>query len=207
METKKVLEHTCFQKNHPLSPVRCRCRKYISTVQAAKLITEGTAQFIIKGYKNFSIEEVCPLCAGMDGLKTSCSFCYKTGLVTVNKTTPVYGEDIITTVETGIRRSVNTTAKKTPRSPTVESNHILRSVGAIGSGTDAAIERIQEYEMLTLKERIRLLIVNYNLEQFELAWRTWELDTSQEFPLEIRREPTDSLKAHTGRRFDYGRSV
>src|SRR5579859_2238264 len=99
MEIKKVLEHTCFQKDHPLSPINCRCRRYISTVQAAKLINEGSAQFVIKSYKNFPVEEICSVCNGQDKLKQSCSFCKSIGKVTLNKTIPVYGEDIITTVK------------------------------------------------------------------------------------------------------------
>jgi hypothetical protein len=207
METKKVLEHTCFQKEHPLSPVGCRCRKFVSTIQAAKLISEGSAQFVVKSYKDLSIEEPCPVCGDQDKLKNSCSLCGKTGKVLVTKRLPVYGEDIITTVGTKGKRQASTIKKKTPRSPTVESNHILRSVGAIGSGADAAHERIEQYEILTLKERIKLLVVNFNLIAFEEAWRKWEADPQQEFPLELRREDPDDSKKGSGRRYDYGRSV
>lgn len=207
MDIKKVLEHTCFQKEHPLSPVRCRCRKYISTVRAAKLISEGAAQFIITGYKDLSIEEVCPVCAGQDKLKRSCSFCKQTGIILVTKRLPVYGEDIITTVGEKNKRQTNITAKKTPRSPTIESGHILRSIGALGSGAEAASKRRDEYEMLTLKERIRLLVLNPDLETFENLWRLWILDTDQPFPMELRSEPVDDAKTGLGRRYDYGRSV
>jgi hypothetical protein len=206
MEIKKVLEHTCFQKNHPLSPMRCRCRKYISTVQAAKLVSQG-AEFVIKSYKALTVEEVCPVCGDQDKLKTNCSLCNKTGKVLITKNLPVYGDDIIVTVGTKGKRQASTIAKKTPRSPTIESNHILRAVAAIGNGQDAARERIEQYEMLTLKERIKLLVVNFNLLEFETAWREWEADTSKPFPLELRHEAPDDQKTMTGRRYDYGRSV
>jgi hypothetical protein len=119
----------------------------------------------------------------------------------------VYGEDIITTVRTKGKRLSSTIKKKTPRSPTVESNHILRFIGALGSGQDAAAERIKQYGMLTLKERIKLLVVNFNSTEFEEAWRKWEADPSQAFPLEFRFEPPDDPDTMTGRRYDYGRSV
>lgn len=207
MDIKMVLEHTCFQKDDPLTPVRCKCRKYISTIEAAKLITQGTAQFVVKGYKDFSYEEACSQCTGDEKLKRSCDLCKNTGKVTIHKKLEVYGEDIITTVTEKGKQLANATAKKTPRSPTIEEGHIERLVGAIGNHPEAAADRILEYELLTLKERLRLLTVNNDLKTFEAAWQDWLLDTNQEFPLELRREPVDDFKTHTGRRYDYGRSV
>jgi hypothetical protein len=207
MDTKKILEHTCFQRDNPLSPVGCRCRKYITTVEAAKLITQGSAQFVVKGYKTASIEEDCPLCAGQEKRVRSCVMCKRTGKVTVNKKMEIYGDDIIITIGSKGKRLANATAKKTPRSPTIEQGHIERLVGAIGNSTQAASNRIDEYEMLTLKERLRLLVVNYNLEAFEIAWALWVLDPACEFPMKLRLEPVDDAKTHTGRRYDFGRSV
>lgn len=207
MEIKKILEHTCFQKDNPLSPIGCRCRKFVSTVQAAKLISEGSAQFVIKSYKALKTEELCLVCGDLDKLRDTCSLCGKTGKIWITRKLPVYGDDIITTVGTRGKRSANTIKKKTPRSPTVESNHILRAIGAVGNGQDAARERIEQYEMLTLKERVKLLVVGFDLLKFEQAWRDWELDVQQKFPLELRREPVDDIEAKTGRRYDYGRSI
>jgi hypothetical protein len=207
MDIKMVLKHTCFKKDDPLTPIGCRCRKFISTVEAATLITQGSAQFVIKGYKDLNIEETCTTCAGDEKLQRSCSHCKRTGKIIVTKKLPVYGEDIIITVTEKGKRLANATAKKTPRSPTVEQGHILRSVGAIGNNTIPAVERILEYEMLILKERLRLLVVKPDLLTFENAWALWVLNPETEFPMELRLEPVDDLKTHTGRRYDFGRSV
>ena len=204
MVTKMVLEHTCHQAKDPLTPVRCKCRKYISMIEAAKLITQGVAQFVEKGYKDFSYEEACSQCLGDEKSKRTCDLCKNTGKVTIHKRQAIYGDDIIITVS---EAGSNTTAQKTPRSPTIEEGHIERLVGAIGNHPEAAADRILEYELLTLKERLRLLTVNNDLKTFEAAWQDWLLDTNQEFPLELRREPVDDAKTHTGRRYDFGRSV
>jgi hypothetical protein len=79
-------------------------------------------------------------------------------------------------------------------------------VGELGKGSEAAIDRIDEYEMLTLKERMRLL-VNANVLEFEAAFRTWIQDVSKEFPLPLRNEPLDDAKKGEGRLHDFGRPV
>jgi hypothetical protein len=208
MENTRVLkEHSCFQKDHPLTPVRCRCRKYITEAEAAEKIRNGTAQYVIKSYKNLTVEEVCPVCFGDEKLVRSCSFCGKTGKVNVTKPLPVYGEDIIVTVAEKRGKLANATSKKTPRSPTIEKNHILRGVGLMYAGAEAANERWDEYELLTLKERIRLLSPRVPVELFDQAWNLWMVDTTLPFPFILNSEPEDDLKTGTGRRFDYGRSI
>jgi DnaJ-class molecular chaperone len=154
-----------------------------------------------------TVEESCPTCGEDEKLRRSCTHCRTTGTVQVNKKIAVYGDAIIVTVgQTGKRQS-NTTAKKTPRSPTIEAGHMMRSIGAYGKGSETAIERINEYEILTLKERIRLLVAALDLKTFEAAWTLWESDTSKEFPLVLRSEPVDDARKGEGRRFDYGRPV
>lgn len=229
--TKQVREHTCFQKEHPLSPVNCNCRKYIDITEADRLVAEGIGQNIVKSYKTLTVEEVCPTCAGDEKLKRSCTHCRTTGTVQVNRQLPVYGEDIIVTVSPQGKRKSNRIAQKTPRSPTIEEGHILRSVGAIDGQKrvaedgfqdtehqeeketkrikrvmQAAVDRIDEYEMLTLKERMRLL-VNANVLEFEAAFRTWIQDVSKEFPLPLRLEPEDNAKKGEGRLHDFGRPI
>ena len=204
--TKQVREHTCFQKEHPLSPVNCNCRKYIDITEADRLVAEGIGQNIVKSYKTLTVEEVCPTCAGDEKLKRSCTHCRTTGTVQVNKQLPVYGEDIIVTVSPQGKRMSKRIAQKTPRSPTIEKGHIQRSVGELGKGSEAAVDRIDEYEMLTLKERMRLL-VNANVLEFEAAFRTWIQDVSKEFPLPLRLEPEDNAKKGEGRSYDFGRPV
>jgi hypothetical protein len=207
MENRKVLEHTCFQKEHPLSPVRCRCRKYVTTEIAAKLIAEGSAQYVVKRWQDVISEEQCIICNGDDKLVRSCPACFKTGRARVLRQIPVFGEDIITSVGERGKRLTNTTAKKTPRSPTIESNHILRAIGAVGGGQHAARDRWDEYEMLTLKERIRLLSPMMPAKLFDAAWSIWEDDPSLPFPFVLNTEPENNLSQGTGRQYDYGRSI
>jgi hypothetical protein len=207
MEIKKVLMHTCFQQDHPLSPVKCRCRKYIPAVDALRMIAEGTAQVVVKKYVDLEVQEPCPICAGDEKLVRSCFACSKLGKVTVTKKQPIYGEDVIVTVGERKNKFANTTAKKTPRSPTIESNHILRGIGAFGGIVDAARERWDEYEQLTLKERIRLLVPRIPVNIFDAVWNLWQSNPELPFPFILNPEPEDDLKTGTGRRFDYGRSI
>jgi len=206
MAKKKVLEHTCFQKEHPLSPVKCRCRKYISIDKAKELVAQG-AQFVIARYSEIATEEPCVICEGKENLVKNCSFCGKTGKITVKKVVPVYGEDIILTVGERKERLVNSAAKRTPRVATIESKHILRALGIVGLGSGAARKRWDEYELITLKERIRLLSPHKSVEEFEAAWLLWEQDTTKPFPIAYREEPADDAKTGSGRRYDYGRSI
>jgi len=206
MGTKKVLEHTCFQKDHPLSPVKCRCRKYISLDKAKELVAQG-AQFVIIRYSSIATEEPCPICEAKENLTKNCSYCHKTGKITVNKVVPVYGEDIILTVGEKKDRLVNSAAKRTPRVATIEKNHILRALGIVGRGSGPARKRWDEYELITLKERIRLLVPHKSVQEFEVAWQLWELDTTKPFPIAPREEPADDAATWTGRRYDCGRKI
>ena len=204
METKKVRKHTCFQNGlgqDPLNPKNCNCRKYVTTTEAALLVKESEAQYVVTRYAEVS--DACPVCDGQDILKNSCIRCEKTGKIIRKE--PVYGEDIIVSV--GIKQQ-KIIKKKTPRSPTIEQGHIYRALDDPGSSrSDNARARWDEVELLTLKERIKLLVVNYDLQLFEIAWRAWEADPSQPFPLELRTEPSNNKQSGTGRRYDYGRSV
>lgn len=197
MEIKKVRKHTCDQGR---SPKDCDCRKLISETEAADLVNKNQAEWVILSFEESL--KVCPVCDGGE-LKTTCSNCNKTGRIVNSK--PIYGEDI--TVTFGSRNQV-TISKKTPRSPTIEQGHIFRALEDPGSSrSDNARARWDEFELLTLKERIKLLVVNYNSELFETAWKAWEADPSQPFPLEFRTEPPDNRQTGVGRRYDYGRSV
>lgn len=204
METKKVRKHTCFQKGvgqDPLIPKNCNCRKLISTTEAALMVKQEAARYVVVRYAEVS--DVCPMCNGQDDLKLFCSRCEKTGKILRKE--PVEGEDIIVTAGD---RNQNTIKKKTPRSPTIEEGHIYRGLDDYDSNRSVrARYRQDEYELLTLKERIKLLVRNFDLESFEIAWKTWEEDPSQPFPLEFRFEPPDNRIAGTGRRYDYGRSI
>lgn len=204
METKKVRKHTCFQNGpgqDPLSPKNCNCRKYIAVTEAAVLVKESEAQYVVARYAEVS--DICPICNGEEKLTKLCSNCKNTGKIIRKE--PVYGEDIIVSVG---QRSQRIIKKKTPRSPTIEQGHIYRALDDPDSDrSQAARSRWDEVELLTLKERIKLLVVDCDVETFESNWRVWEQDPSQPFPLAFRYEPSDNSVTGTGRRYDYGRSV
>jgi hypothetical protein len=212
METKKVLAHTCFQRKKglerdtPLAPKKCRCRQYVSAAAAAKEVALGVAQYVLAVDKFIETDQDCQICGGVIKLKKSCSWCKGTGVVKAGTHIKVDGQDIIRTVSIDGKRNVMTA--KVKKAPTIESAHILRALGIVDGSQTASRERWDEYEMLTLKERIRLLVDGITTsEQFDLMWRLWMADMSRPFPLPLRIEPQNDQKAGTGRRYDYGRSV
>jgi hypothetical protein len=212
MEIKKILVHTCFQHRKgmgadtPLSPKKCRCRQYISVADAAKEVSLGIAQYVRTVDKIVQADQDCLICGGVDKLKKACQWCKGTGIVRAGVHIKVDGEDIIRTVSTDGKR--NTLTDKVKKAPTIESNHILRGLGILAGNQDASRDRWDEYELLTLKERIRLLVKNQiSSDEFDNQWRSWLTDTEKPFPLPLRSEPKDDLQTGTGRRYDYGRPV
>lgn len=212
MEIKQVLVHTCFQHKKgigpdtPLSPKKCRCRQYINASEAAREVAQGIAQYVRTLDKIIEADQDCLICGGLDPFKKACQWCKGTGIVRAGLHIKIDGEDIIRTVSLDGRRNVTTS--KVKKAPTIESNHILRGLGIIAGSQDASRERWDEYELLTLKERIRLLVKTVtNSQDFDDAWREWMTDINKSFPLELRSEPKDDLKTATGRRYDYGRPV
>jgi hypothetical protein len=210
--TKRVLVHTCFQHKKgteadtPLSPKKCRCRQYMSAVEAAKEVSIGAAQYVRAVDKIIEADQDCVICGSVERLKKSCQWCKGTGIVKAGVHIKVDGEDIIRTVSADGKRSILT--DKVKKAPTIESNHILRGLGLLEGNENASRDRWDEYELLTLKERIRLLVEQrITSDEFDDQWRAWLSDTNKPFPLALRSEPKDDLQAGTGRRFDYGRPV
>ena len=207
-----MLAHTCFQRKKgmvrdtPLSPKKCRCRQYVTVEEAAKEVELELAQYVLAVDKIVEADQECPICGNLDKLKKSCTWCKGTGTVHAGLHIKIPGQDIIRTVSRDGRKNVLTT--KVKKAPTIESQHILRGLGAIGGSQYASRDRWDEYEMLVLKERIRLLVVGIvSSEQFDEAWRLWLTDIEKPFLMPFREEPKDDLKAGTGRRYDYGRPV
>ena len=204
MEIKKVLEHTCFQLkgDGPMSPRKCRCRKFVTVEQAKTKVSLGLAEYVHVGDKIVVTEQDCTHCN--EQYRRSCRECSGTGKITKREKTPVHGEDIIVTVTPDGLRNLTVKVKK---SPTIEAKHILRGVENSDFGTRAR-ERWDEYKMLTLKQRVRLLVTDQmSAYEFDNLWMLWTLDMEQPFPATLRSEPADDLKTHTGRRYDYGRSM
>lgn len=206
-----MLVHTCFQHKKigpdtPLSPKKCRCRQYIAAAEAAKEVALGVAQYVRTVDKIVEADQNCLICGGLDPFKKACAWCRGTGTIRAGVHIKIDGEDIIRTVSLDGKR--NTLTDKVKKAPTIESNHILRGLGIIAGSQGASRDRWDEYELLTLKERIRLLVESTTTSvDFDDAWRDWIADTEKPFPLSLRSEPKDDLNTATGRRFDYGRPV
>src|SRR6266850_7126380 len=172
MENKKVLAHTCFQRKKgmerdtPLTPKKCRCRQYITVEEAAKEVALGVAQYVLAVDKIVDADQDCQICGAVDKLKKSCQWCKGTGIVRTGTHIKIDGRDIIRTVSIDGKRNVLTT--KVKKAPTIETSHILRGLGIIGGGQIASHTRWDEYEMLVLKARIRLLIRQFiTAEEFD----------------------------------------
>jgi hypothetical protein len=140
MEIRKVLVHSCFQKKKKvLSPTKCRCRQYLSVMEAASLVNQGLAQYVIASEKIVESDEVCNVCAGIDNLKKTCTVCGGTGSVKHSKVFVIRGEDIIYISLDGKKNAKTTKVKK---SPTIEKAHIERAY-VDGNITDQS--RIESY--------------------------------------------------------------
>ncbi|VVB52925.1 Uncharacterised protein [uncultured archaeon] len=204
MEIRKVLEHTCFQATGkgPFSPSKCRCRKYVSMDEARTKVALGVSQYVHVGNKRLVSEEVCEHCT--EETKKSCDVCKGTKAYERIYVLPIYGDDIISTVTTSGMRNLTVKVKK---SPTIESKHVLRGIEDSPRG-QAARDRWDEYHLLTMKQRVRLLLQNtVTAPEFDAVWNAWILDMSKPFPLEFRREPVDDRRTGEGRLYDYGRHV
>lgn len=193
METKQVKVHSCFQvkkgleKDTPLSPKKCRCRQYMSVIEAATFVGRGLAQYVVTGEKSTETEEVCSICAGVDNLKKVCTACGKTGVIKSKKVFDIRGEDIIFISLDGTKNPKTTQVKK---SPTLEKAHMQRA--AEGNREEQA--RIEVYGA-TAREFLA-----------SLGAEIRNPDTG-EVLVPGKPEPADDIKTWTGRTYDYGRGV
>jgi hypothetical protein len=175
---KTIRVHTCDQRIDGYLEKRCTCRKYETQDKAQQLVDDGDADFIKISYKVVKVEVKCPICDG-SGLKKFCNVCLGTGLVSEDRDIFEYGEDIFMT-----------SAKKTPRHPTIEAKHIGY---AYVKGDKDAAKRIELY---------------HELDQLELVKLGAQLrDSDGEILFEGTPEPEDNPKKGEGRTYDYGRTI
>jgi hypothetical protein len=190
MEIRKVLVHSCFDKKSdiPLTPKDCRCRRWKSADEAAKLVRDGTYRYIVVSGKSVQIEETCPICSDDKNSKKNCIGCNRTGKVLVTADYPVLGEDIILASESG---KENTKTVKIKKAPTLEKAHIQR---AYISGVAHEQMRIEEYG-----ESGFMLLGSLGAEVRNRK--------TGKIIVKGHPEPEDNEATATGRRFDYGRSL
>jgi hypothetical protein len=200
MEIDKIREHTCYQTKDPMSPKKCGCRKFITLEEARVKLALGLSQYIHVGRKPVDYEEACAHCT--PAFRKSCLSCSGSGVIKLRRYEPILGNEIISSVVT---RTV-----KVKKSPTIESKHILRGLEETEWGKQAH-DRWDEYQLLTLRQRIRLLVKgNPSTEYFNAVFNEWiegKINPMMGFPLPLRYEPDDDPKEGTGRRYDYGRSI
>jgi hypothetical protein len=180
MEIKKVRVHTCNQKLDGYIQAKCRCRKFVTLAKAEQLKEDGFAANVITSYKTIEVEDKCPICDGLDNLKKSCKVCNSTGIVLKQKTHFEYGSDVYMT-----------SVMKTPRTATIEEEHI-------------------EYAYIKIdKDAIRRIELYRHLDLLSLAGLGAELRDPKtgDILIEGTPEPENDPKTATGRLYDYGRSI
>jgi hypothetical protein len=181
MQIKTVRVHSCNPTNEGvIENEKCRCRKFVRLDEAQALLDDGIARHIITSYKTVDTQENCPVCAGIENLKKSCSVCKGSGFITKPEILYTYGEDIF------VRPFL-----RTPRTATCEAEHIEY---AYIKGDKDAIKRIELYNILTQESLAELGATLINNQTGEVV-------------VQGTIEPEDDFKKATGRRWDYGRSI
>jgi hypothetical protein len=190
MEIRKILVHSCFDRESdtPLMPKGCKCRRWRTADEAARLVQSGTYRYILASEKTVETEETCPTCSNDKNLKKNCAGCNRTGKILVTSKYPVLGEDIILASESG---KENTKTVKVKRAPTIEKAHIQR--GYLSGSTHEQM-RIEDYG-----ESGFMLLGNLGAEVRNRK--------TGEIIVPGHPEPEDNEKTGSGRRFDYGRSL
>jgi hypothetical protein len=164
----------------PPALTKCRCRKVVPLSKATKMVKEGEASWVIKEREYTTALDICSLCGGSEDVY-HCALCAGTGTMLVESVIVMEGNDIVLVSrppadKTEKKRS-SALAAKTPRTATIEEEHIQL---AYVEGNKAAQERIEEYGDLN-RAFLSILIVGF--------------------------EPEDNERTHTGRKFDFGRPI
>lgn len=145
---------------------RCRCREFISNVEAQDLVNRNAASWIIIERVRGIREETCGLCHGDKDVK-NCAMCRGKGAVLNVVEEDIKSYDIVLISskpkDAKEKKYRYALALKTPRVATIEEEHIIR---AYVDGNKEAQMRIEEYRNL---ERARLddLIVLVPADKFD----------------------------------------
>lgn len=177
----KSLVHACHNQHlGENKPFKCTCRKRISLADATKQVERGFAQWLVLSTTFVTGMETCPICQNTD-TKKGCQHCK--GIGEIEKTYPIvkHGSDIVLVTtgspdDKGFLVYKPVLSKQTPRTATIEEEHIYR---AYCDNVADEQERINEYGLMILQSRI---------------------------DMGISVEPADDPKTGTGRNCDYGRS-
>jgi hypothetical protein len=165
---------------------KCRCRKYVSITAATKMVKNGEARWVVIKRSQEIVEEICKLCQADPEVK-NCANCGGKGKRPAISVIEEYNNDIVLVSRASVDKKEKkyrpALAMKTPRVPTIESEHILR---AYVLGIKESAERIEEYGRLV---QDALMFVG-----------------KDRHPM-IKPEPPDDPKTGTGRKYDWGRAI
>jgi hypothetical protein len=165
---------------------RCRCRKFISIAKATALVKIGEASWVVVGRKSGVEEIACRLCGGDPEVKR-CAHCRGSAKETRLYEDDIYGNDIVYTSrdpkDKAEKKKRLWLAPKTPRTATIESEHIER---AYVDGNKDAQDRIEEYGRLIIDARAFVGLDRHPA---------------------IVPEPVDDPIKFQGPTYDYGRSL
>lgn len=181
-----VRVHTCIQRIEGYIEKKCRCRRFIPKSEAEIMTQIGDAEYTIESLKVSERKIDCSFCGGIKPFVKSCGVCNGQGNFSFKETFVVRGADIYMT-----------SAMKTPRTPTIEKNHILRQFQQ---------DRTKNGFISEAKERMHVYGVLNKLVLGELGAELRDSKTG-EIILDGRPEPEDNAKTGTGREYDWGRSI
>jgi hypothetical protein len=214
MKPSKV--HTCvFQeqvamgKKEPIVK-KCRCKQVINYEEANDRVKRGEALWVVTKRERGAEERICTHCHGVD--PRACDRCKGTGKINVAVVWDDYNGDIAM-----INHRTKSNRISTPKTPTIESEHILRFVvfeGEADKTAKEAKERIEEYGRM----------IQWSLQELGAELRAAK---TGEILIEGRPEPANFRKTYKpgeltfrdgskntqpwtvteGRDYDYGRTT
>ncbi len=180
---KKSRVHSCItqemvamQKIEPRR-TKCKCKKEVDYKEADGMVKRGEALWFVVARERGFQETSCRLCNGREPSST-CDICKGTGLMKNAAVWDTYTTDIVL-----VNHRTKSNRVSTPKTPTIEEEHIER---AYIEGNKEAKERIEEYGMLILEARAYI--------------------GPNKIPA-IGVEPEDNPKTFTGRKYDFGRAI
>jgi hypothetical protein len=195
MKPSKV--HTCvFQeqvamgKQEPNVAKKCRCQQVIEYKDANDRVKWGEALWVVNKRERGTEERPCNHCHGDDS--RACDKCKGTGKINVAVVWDTYNGDIVL-----VNHRTKSNRISTPKTPTIEEEHILRFV--VFEGEDDKIakeakERIEEYGRM----------IQWSLQQLGAQLRDTK---TNEIVIEGRPEPANNKKTGEGRDYDWGRAI
>lgn len=231
MPVQKSKVHHCVGqieiiKNNTQPPApKCRCRKLVTITEATKMVKNGDASWVVLKRTRTTREEICKFCKALDPDYKLCDKCQRTGKEVVPFDEEEYSNDVVLATKDKLK-----VVAKTPRSPTIEEEHILRAYVSDSSRelveeaerggkpihkfindrtspqtAQAIQDRIEEYGGLILEER---LFVGPEECKHAADKKCDRCDlTKGTRRLNISFEPPDDPAGGTGRRYDWGRTI